>query len=56
MKKVIKDIFFKLMNIIQYLERLHDLHNDLPFSPQRMKIENVERLVANLHDKTEYVT
>ena len=38
-----------------YLEKLHELHNDLPFLPERMKIEKVEKLVANLHDKTEYV-
>ena len=30
--------------------------NDLPFLLERMKIEKVEMLVANLHDKTEYVT
>ena len=23
----------------QYLEKLHDLHNDLPFLPEKMKIE-----------------
>ena len=40
---------------IQYPEKLHELHNDLPFIPERMKIERVEKLVANLHDKTEYV-
>ena len=40
---------------VQYLEKLHELHNDLPFLPERMKIEKVEKLVANLHDKTEYV-
>ena len=40
---------------VQYLEKLHDLYHDLPFLPQRMKIEEVENLVANLHDKTEYV-
>ena len=40
---------------VQYLEKLRELHNDLPFLPQRMKIEKVEKLVANLHDKTEYV-
>ena len=40
---------------VQYLEKLHDLHNDLPFLPERMKIEKVEKLVANLHDKTEFV-
>ena len=40
---------------VQYLEKLHQLHNDLPFLPERMKTEKVEKLVANLHDKTEYV-
>ena len=37
------------------MEKFHELHNDLPFLPERMKIEKVEKLVANLHDKTEYV-
>ena len=40
---------------VQYLEKLHQLQNDLPFLPERMKIKNVEKVVANLHDKTEYV-
>ena len=39
----------------QYSEKLHELHNDLPFLPERMKIESVKKLVANLHDKIEYV-
>ena len=39
----------------QYLEKLHELHNDLSFLPERMRIEKVEKLGANLHDKTEYV-
>ena len=39
----------------QYLENLNNLHNDLPFSPERMKIEKVKKLGANLHDKEEYV-
>ena len=40
---------------VQYYEKVHKLHNDLPFLPERMKIEKVERFVANLHDKAEYV-
>ena len=40
---------------VQYLEKLHELYNDLPFLPGRMKIEKVEKLVPNLHDKTEFV-
>ena len=40
---------------MHYLEKLHELHNDLPFLPDRIKTEKVEKLVANLHDKTGYV-
>ena len=40
---------------VQYLEKLHELHNDISFSPERMKLEKVEKLLANLHDKTQYV-
>ena len=36
----------------QYPEKLHELHNNLPFLPERMKIEKV---VANLLDRKEYV-
>ena len=46
--------YFLKVNV-QYLEKLQDLHNDLPFSPERMKILKVEKLLANIHDKTEYV-
>ena len=33
----------------------HDLHIDLPFLPERSKMGKVEKLVTDLHDKTEYV-
>ena len=39
----------------QHLEKCHKFHNDSPFLPGRMKIENVKKLVGNLHDRTEYV-
>ena len=29
----------------QYLEKLHKIHNDLPFLPERMKIEKVKKLI-----------
>ena len=29
---------------VQYLEKLHELHNNLPFLPERMKTEEVGRL------------
>ena len=48
------EVFFLEVDV-QYPEKLHELHNDLPFSPERMKIDKVEKLAANLHDKTEYI-
>ena len=50
MKKLMKDIYSRLMFNI-----LHELHNDLPFLPESVKIEKVEKLVTNLHDIPEYV-
>ena len=32
---------------VQYLEKLPEIYNDLPFLPERMKIENVKKFVAN---------
>ena len=40
---------------VQYFEELHELHSDLPFLPDRMKIEKVEKLVGNLYDNSGYV-
>ena len=37
---------------VQYPENLHNLHNDLPFLDEKMKIGKLGKLVANLHDKT----
>ena len=41
---------------VQYIEKLHVLHTDLPFLPEKVKIEKVGKLVANFIDKTKYVT
>ena len=41
---------------LEYPENLHDLHNDYPFCPERVKCKNgVEKLIPNLRDKTKYV-
>ena len=40
---------------MEHLENLHKNQNDLPLLPERMKIEKVEKLVVNLHDKADYV-
>ena len=39
---------------VQYHGKLHKPHNDLPFSPERMKIGKLKKLRTNLHDKPEY--
>ena len=41
--------------MLNILKNYVDLHNDLSFLLERMKTEKVEKLVANLRDKTEYV-
>ena len=51
--KVMKDFFLKIH--VQYAGNLHNLHKDLPSLLERMKIDKSEKLVANLHDKTDYV-
>ena len=40
---------------VKYPKRLHDLHNDLPFLPERMEINKCKKLVCNLFNKKEYV-
>ena len=53
MKKLIKDIFLKLM--FNILTNYVNFYNYLSFLPEKMKIRKVEKLVANLHKKTEYL-
>ena len=47
-----RDKGYFLEGDIQYPE---NLHTDLPVLAGRMKIEKVEKLVANLQDKNEYI-
>ena len=39
---------------VEYPKNLYKLHSDLPFLPERMKINNCTMLVCNLHDKENY--
>ena len=36
---------------VDYPSKLHKLHSDMPFLPERMKINKTQKLVCNLHDK-----
>ena len=38
---------------VQYPEKLHQLHNDLLFLPERMKLKKIIKLVTNLQDKND---
>ena len=40
---------------LEYPCELLDLHNDYPVAPERLKIDNVEKLIPNLWDKEKYV-
>ena len=40
---------------VEYPKNLHDLHNDFPFLPKRMKIDKCNKLVCNMYDKSNYV-
>ena len=40
---------------LEYPKHLSDLHSDLPFSPERMKINKCNNLICNLNDKNKYV-
>ena len=40
---------------VRYPKRLHELHNDLPFFPERLKIDKCNKLVCNLFNKKKYV-
>ena len=40
---------------VDHPKNLHDLHSDLPFVRERMKINKCNMLVCNLYDKNNYV-
>jgi hypothetical protein len=40
---------------LKYPKDLHDLHNDYPLAPERMKIGKVDKLICSLSDKERYV-
>ena len=40
---------------VRYPKRLHDLHSDLPFLPERMEINKCKKLFCNLSNKKKYV-
>ena len=54
-KKFVKSYDKKNSDKGYYPSKLHRLHSDMPFLPERMKIDKTQKLVCNLHDKKKYV-
>ena len=48
------DIGYILKVDIEYRKELHDLYSDLPFLPERIKINKCNKLVYTLYDKKLY--
>ena len=40
---------------VEYPEKLRSMHSDLPFLPERMKINKCEKLVCNTRNKENYI-
>ena len=40
---------------VKYPKELYELHGNLPFLPERKKHGKLEKLIAKLQDKSEYV-
>ena len=38
-----------------YPKELFNFHTDLPFLPERKKVENIEKLICSIEDKEKYV-
>ena len=41
---------------VEYSNNLNYLHSDLPFLPERMKINKYNKFICNLYDKNNYAT
>ena len=49
------DIGYFLEVDVEYPKKLFGSHKDLPFLPERKKLEKVEKLVCSIEDKEKYV-
>ena len=49
------DIGYFLEIDIDYPKELFNLHKDLPFLPEREKVNKVEKIICGIEDKEKYV-
>ena len=40
---------------VDYPRHLHKLHSDLPFLPERIKINKIKKLICNTQNKRNYI-
>ena len=40
---------------LEYPKELHDIHNEYPLAPERLKVNKVDKLIPNLMNKKKYV-
>ena len=45
------DVRYFIEADVEYPKKLNTLHNDLPFLPERIKVNKCEKLICNLYDK-----
>ena len=53
MMKIVKKYFLEVD--IEYPKQLWNKHKDLPFLPNREKVNEIEKLVTSIEDKKKYV-
>ena len=49
------DVGYFIEADVEYPRELHTLHSDLPFLPERMKVNKCKKLICNLYDTENYV-
>ena len=49
------DIGYLFVVDVEYPKNLHKPHSDLPFLPERIKIDKCTKLVCNMYDKENYL-
>ena len=40
---------------LEYPKHLHDVHNEYPLAPERLRVNKVDKLIPNLNNKEKYV-
>ena len=47
----VSDVGYFIEADVEYPKEVHTLHSDVPFLPERMKVNKCKKLICNLYDK-----